>query len=175
MDLRNLDNDTRRHIVAEVQSDIGKGTLYLSPRLSEQGQRDYAGLLLKAAKAGTPGSFRDELNAHGRLNETETATRNGKTFSKKVPHTAAETLAEGEFNRFYARGLCLRANEDGPGKVRVYRAKQVTNPRSKSEALLGTEIDAGTLLDDLRTNVGVEPALGLPPGPNSGLSIQLTS
>lgn len=40
--------------------------------------------------------------------DTETATRNGKTFSKKVPVTAAETLAEGEFNRFYARGLCLR-------------------------------------------------------------------
>ena len=58
-----------------------------------------------------------------------------------MPSNAHEILAEGEFNRFYIRALCLRA------------------------------VDA--LLRDLRSHPGVETSLGLPPGPNSGLSVQL--
>ncbi|BBI63173.1 hypothetical protein HSBAA_44790 [Vreelandella sulfidaeris] len=33
----------------------------------------------------------------------------GGTTIAKIPVTANETLAEGEFNRFYARGFCQRA------------------------------------------------------------------
>jgi hypothetical protein len=81
--------------------------------------------------------------------------------------TAAETLAEGEFNRFYVRALCRR-QMSGDGQLVVHRAKQVQNPRPESEALIGTSPNAGKLLDDLRNNPGVEPALGVPKGPNSG-------
>lgn len=55
----------------------------------------------------------------------------------------------------------------------IYRAKQVREPRPESQAMIGKNINAKALLDDLRTHPGVEPALGLPPGPNSGLSIKL--
>lgn len=41
----------------------------------------------------------------------------------KVPVTAPETLSEGEFNRFYARGLCRVAISLGIAAVQVYRAK----------------------------------------------------
>jgi hypothetical protein len=109
----------------------------------------------------------------GRLNPTEPRnTKNGVTWAK-VPVTAPETLAEGEFNRFYARGLCRRAIDEGKPKVQVYRAKQVVNARSESEALLGQSLPADKLLEDLRASVGTDTALGLPPGPNSGLSIRL--
>jgi hypothetical protein len=90
-----------------------------------------------------------------------------------VPATAPETLAEGEFNRFYIRGLCVRALAEGITELVIYRAKQVENPRSESTAKIGLKISAQALLTDLRANPGVDTALGLPPGPNSGLSVKL--
>lgn len=37
--------------------------------------------------------------------------------------------------------------------------------------MIGKLITAEQLLQDLRTHPGVEPAMGLPPGPNSGLTV----
>lgn len=173
LSLTNLDAATRVHMRSEIEADIASDLLYQSPRLSDRGVADYPSLLLDAADAGTDASLADELNADGRLKDTETATRNGKTFSKQVPVNAADTLAEGEFNRFYARGLCLRALAEGQTHVRVYRAKAVAAPRPASEAMIGQLVDAQALVNDLRQSSGVEPALGLPPGPNSGLSVEL--
>lgn len=173
--LTNLDSNTRRLMRLEAEADIASGNLYESPRLSDRGKADYPSLLLDSIDNGTDESLAAELGTGGRLNEMETATRNGKTFAKRVPVTAPQTLAEGEFNRFYARGLCLQALAVGHSHVRVYRAKDVERPRSASEAMLGSLVDARALLDDLRQSSGVEPALGLPPGPNSGLSVELVS
>lgn len=62
----------------------------------------------------------------------------------------------------------------GGNSVEVYRAKAVQQPRPQSERLVGTTVDVHRLLRDLRTNVGVDTALGIPAGPNSGLSVRLT-
>jgi hypothetical protein len=86
---------------------------------------------------------------------------------------AHEMLAEGEFNRFYIRALCLRAIEDGIPDVVVYRAKPVENPRSESQQKIDEHVSPEALLRDLRIHPGVDTALGLPPGPNSGLSVRL--
>jgi hypothetical protein len=173
MHLINLDATTRRHMVSEINRDIAARALYLSPRLSWSGQRDYPRLLLDAAETGDDASLAAQLRGGGRLNAIETATRNGKTFSKRVPVNAPETLAEGEFNRFYVRGLCLRAMEEGAEEVIVYRAKAVTSPRPTSEAKIGSGVSAARLLEDLRVNRDIEPALGIPAGAGSGLSIRL--
>ena len=83
-------------------------------------------------------------------------------------------LAEGEFNRFYIRGLCLRAIELGIGEVAVYRAKYVESPRPESDYLIGQRLPAASLLEDLRIHSGEEePYLKVPGGPNSGLSVHL--
>lgn len=173
MRLINLDATTRRHMTDEINRDIAASVLYLSPRLSGSGRRDYPGLLLDAAENGDDASLAAKLRVGGRLNATETATRNGKTFSKRVPVNAPETLAEGELNRFYIRGLCLRAIEEGVGEVIVYRAKTVTKPRAESQAKLGTGVSAVRLLEDLRVNRDIEPILGIPAGAGSGLSVRL--
>ena len=86
---------------------------------------------------------------------------------------ASEVFAEGEFNRFYIRALCKRVISDNKGRLEIYRAKQVSNPRIESEMMIGRIIDPSKLLDDLRTNIGVDTVLGLPCGPNSGLSIRI--
>ena len=160
MYLANLDAVTRRHMLDEIRMDISGNTLYISSRLSETGRRDYPELLLYAAEHGDVANLVASLQSGGRLNTTETATRQGKTYPKRVPHDAADTLAEGEFNRFYARGLCVRAAEENIEEVVVYRAKAVANPRPSSEAKVGVAVDAASLLTDLRTSVGIEPGAG---------------
>jgi hypothetical protein len=45
-------------------------------------------------------------------------------------------LAEGEFNRFYIRALCVRAIEDGLPEVIVYRAKEVQSARPESARMI---------------------------------------
>ena len=170
MDFIDLDETVRLYMETEVKKDIEVGSLYLGKRLSQQGRLDYPQLLIEAVTGGTPESLARLLRQSGRLNSTE-ANRLGVV--KKVPYNAAEMLAEGEFNRFYIRAVCLRAIKQGMSTVRVYRAKQVSNPRRQSVILLDTDVDAEALLSDLRANIGVDTALGLPGGPNSGLSVRL--
>lgn len=103
------------------------------------------------------------------------STRQGKNgpIQVKVPITAAETLSEGEFNRFYIRGLCARAIEDGVDAVIVYRARVSTRPRPESEARIGTPLSPAAVLQDLRQRIGTDTALAVPGGVNSGLSVRL--
>lgn len=82
-------------------------------------------------------------------------------------------MADSEFNRFYIRGLALRAINSGE-TLTIYRARHSDNPRQESEAMIGKRIEAHKLLMDLRNNIGTDTAFGLPPGPNSGLSVKLT-
>jgi hypothetical protein len=82
-------------------------------------------------------------------------------------------MAEGEFNRFYVRGLCRYALANGIRQLEVYRAKAVDQPRAGSEEKIGTLVDPQAILDDLRVSAGVEPTLGMPPGPNSGLTLKI--
>jgi hypothetical protein len=108
------------------------------------------------------------------LNATEQRRKpKGGYTTAVVPVAAADTLAEGEFNRFYARGLCRRTQVESDSELKVRRAKEVENPRPQSEALIGSTMDPEKLLLDLRQSIGVEPALGLSPGPNSGLSMKI--
>lgn len=170
----NLDEQTRRFMLEEVQRDVAGNSLYVSPRLSPQGVADYPSLLRQAATSGDETTLAATLRGSGRMNRTlERRKPSGGFTTVAMPVNAPETLAEGEFNRFYVRGLCARALSMGIQELVIYRAKDVTNPRPLSQAKIGTRVSARALLDDLRRSPGVEPALGLPPGPNSGLSVRL--
>jgi len=174
LSLYNLEAQTRKLMLEEIDSDIAKGTLYKSPRLTPVGEKDYPQLLKAAAQSHDDGWLAAELRRDSRIAQTEQRRKPKSGFTEaKVPVTAAETLAEGEFNRFYIRGLCVRAIASGITAVVIYRAKQVASPRPESIAKEGNSINAQVLLNDLRTNVGIDTALGLPPGPNSGLSAKL--
>src|SRR5260370_32850422 len=170
----NLNEDVRRFMLEEVDRDIAGGTLYISPRLSLAGQRDYPSLIREAVQFHDDGWLEDQLRQRGRINATERRRKpKGGYTMAAVPVTAPETLAEGEFNRFYARGLCRLAIRDTIAELVVYRAKQVAKPRSESVAPIRSSVSAAPLLHDLRTHPGIDTALRLPPGPNSGLSVRL--
>ena len=147
--------------------------MYLSRRLSDEGRAEWPTLLLEAVEAGSEETLAAQLATGGRLVAKEPRVRNGKTFMADVPRTAHETLAEGEFNRFYIRAVCRRAIKAQQEEVIVYRAKPVDKPRSSSTALEGSRESASALLEDLQTHIGEEPSLKLPGGPNSGLSVKL--
>ena len=174
LNYEHLDDRTRQSMEKEVDLDISRGVLYISSRLNPQGIEKYPLLLKEAIQSHEDSWFADELRCTNCMNATEERRKRGGGFSTvRVPITAPDTLAEGEFNRFYVRGLCVRAQEDGLAEVIVCRGKQVSQPRPESDAMIGKQISAKMLLEDLRKSQGVEPALGLPPGPNSGLTVRL--
>lgn len=174
LDYKNLDARTRELMLHEIEHDIREKTLYLSDNLNDQGRRDYPDLLRQAASSGTDETFAEEIRTRLHTHERPRRLPSGG-FSKPpvMRVNAHEMLAEGEFNRFYIRALCLRAIADGVGYLIIYRAKAVLHARSESQQKIGQSVPAQTLLQDLRTHPGVDTALGLPPGPNSGLSARV--
>jgi hypothetical protein len=168
-----LDAVVRGAMVRELEWDQQNGTLYISPRLTGEGAQAWPQILREAMERHEDEWIASTLRERGYIKaEEQRAKPKGGFTTAKVPHTAPDTLAEGEFNRFYARGLCVQVLESGGTEVEVYRGKEVANPRPESEAMIGRRLPAQQLLEDLRNSPGVEPALGLPPGPNSGLTIQ---
>jgi len=145
--------------------------VYRSPRLNDNGKARWVALLGEAAAKHDDAWLAGQLRSESLLKKEETATRKGKTYVKSVPVTAPGTLAEGEFNRWYIRGLCVRAIAEGIKSVIVYRARGSDNPRPESEALIGAKMDPGALLEDLPKFQGKEPSLL--PYVNSGLSVRL--
>lgn len=175
LNYQNLDDRTRKYMIEEIELAVGDGSIYLSPWLTEKGIADWPEMLRAAAQNGSDATLAAEISRNGRLREMalRRKPKSEEMVSYKVPVTAPNTMAEGEFNRFYVRALCRRAISDGIPHLIVYRAKAVDVPRPGSEEKIGTAIDPAPLLEDLRTSPGVEPSLGLPPGPNSGLTVRL--
>lgn len=172
MNLVHLD-EVREHMISEIQKDIDAGKIYISERLSSLGRLLYPKVLLEAATNSNLEWFvesfgMENFNSH----EHKKKPKGGFTLAS-IPSNANVTLCEGEFNRYYIRGVCLKALEMGKDLVTAYRARHSTNPRSESIALEGRGIDAKRLLENLRANPGVDTAMGLPPGPNSGMSVKI--
>lgn len=173
--LENLDERTRQLMLAEMDFDIANNQLHISPLLSGQGQRDYPNLLREALQSGNDDTLAESLRAHRRLIRTLPRRKPTGGYSiAAAPENAAQVLAEGEFNRYYIRALARRALEDNIPELVVYRARPARSPRPESEARVETAVSPAELLEDLRAHPGDEPPrLGVPSGPNSGLSVRL--
>ena len=124
---------------------------------------------------GTDASLANQIRINACLNDTfQRRNPRGGFTTVTMPVNAPETLAEGEFNRFYIRGVCIRAlslHRD----VIIYRAKAVDQPRPESAVRVGVTLNPLQVLEDLRGNVGVDTVLGVPGGPNSGLSVRMVT
>jgi hypothetical protein len=168
----NLDDQTRAHMLEEIAA----GNHYLSPRLTPDGREAWPAMLAEAAQSYVDDWIAEQLLARRYLHHEEEFIRHNKTFQRRInqPH-AAQMLAEGEFNRYYLRGLCVRAQVAGQAHLLIYRGKEVSQPRPESEAKIGTLIATELLLSMLRTNdfITIEQVIGVPGGPNSGLTCKL--
>lgn len=171
--LENLDSITRNYMLSEVNMDFEKDSIYYSKYLKSGLEDSWNNIFIKAVIEHNDVWLEQQTEIQELLVKTyQKRNPTGGFTTAKVPYTAPQTLAEGEFNRFYCRGLCVRAIKEGK-MVQVYRGKNVANARSESKQMIGQIISPKELLDHLRTNVGVDTALGLPAGPNSGLTIKL--
>lgn len=170
----NLDIETRHYMVDEIDMDVQGASIYISRFLNPHGCARWPVILRTAAENGNDDTLAQAIASEQCLHDRyEKKKPKGGTTWAAVPYTAAQTMGEGEFNRYYARGLCRRAIAERIEALEVYRAKSVAEPRFESQAKLGQMVDPVLILADLRATQGVEPALGLPPGPNSGLTLRI--
>ena len=168
----NLDPTTRRYALTELDDDLKNGTFHASDRLRPTAIADYQRLLHEAIRYYDDRWL--EERASDLLVDVETRqTRTGGQTTAKVPEMAARMLAEGDFNRYYMRGVAMRAIEEGRMVVEVYRARLSLEPRPESTELEGHRLDARELLDQLRGLATTEPVIPRLGRVNSGLSVRL--
>ena len=132
-----LDERTRHLMLEEVEFDVSEGVLYISPRLNLSGQQDYEQLLKESIREHDDAWLTEKLRSGDYFNPSLQRQTQKGTSTQKMPKNAPDMLAEGEFNRFFIRGLCRRAVEDGIPEVEVYRGRESRRPRPESEALIG--------------------------------------
>ena len=164
---RALDPALRDLMAEEVRTAAAAGTLYFSKRFTDAGRASWTELLLEAVRGHDEHWLAYQLELDGALKGSEARAKptGGYTIAH-VPATAAETLADGEFNRYYMCAVCRKALAASGDRVVVYRAKWGATARPESDALVGTTRDPRELLEELRTTVGHELTK-----PNSGLSV----
>lgn len=173
IDYEDLDGEVRAFMRRELQDDIETGMLFINPRLNARGVNCWAELLGEAIMRHDDDWLAHELRARSLLKTSEPRrTPSGGMTRARIPASAATTLAEGDFNRYYVRGLCRQVMEAGGRDVEVYRGKQVATPRQESLLMIGKRLRAEQLLSALRHAPGHEPVLGVLLGPNSGLSVR---
>ena len=169
---RDLNPESRRFIVEEIDAAIRDGNLYFSKRFKAAGTPAWPALLREAAASHDEHWLAYRLEARGLMSGLEgSRTPSGGYTIKHVPQTAAETLAEGQFDRYYILGLSRRTTAENRADLTVYRAKPVKDPRPESEALVGKRLRATDLIEQLRP---VQSSLKHELlKPNSGLSVHL--
>jgi hypothetical protein len=175
MNLINLDDITRKYMLNEISLDVKERRLYISKRLTEQGRSDYEQLLREAVEKHDADWLALRLKEGERMAAFEPShSRTGRPIVKNTPISDDVTLADGEFNYYYVRGLCVRAIDQGVDYLVVYRAKEVAQERPQSVTLIGTKVNPKELLDDLRVDISLRgKRFGIPGGPNSGISVRL--
>jgi len=174
LELVDLNDAVRRYMLEEVEMDDANGTSYLSKRLHEAGCERWPIILREAVTSGTDVTLAAAIRRDDCLHkQLPRAKPKGGFTMAAVPVNAPETLAEGEFNRFFVRGLCRLAIDNGVEYLVGYRARYSENPRSSSLEAEGARYDPKAVLDDLRTAQGDETQLKMPGGPNSGISLKL--
>ena len=165
--------DVREEMKSEIKSDIDNGILYISDNLNSEGKSLYPEKLLQAAESSEIEGFINSLGMDYFNSHYERRKPKGGFTQAKMPYNANTMLCEGEFNRFYIRAVCIKAMSVGQQYVTAYRARPSNSPRAESLEIESKQFNAEVLLKDLRANIGINTALGLPPGPNSGMSVHL--
>jgi len=160
-------------MLAELQTDLTDGTLYLSPQLSEEGLRRYGDLLRDAMLDGTDTSFFEALSAQDAVRPPSRWQHPREVGPDEALADVTVRLAEREFHRFYIRGLCCRALDQGVETLVIYRARPADPGRAPADAMIGVRIDARSLLEDLRGAFRSLPPHGLPQCRDPGLSVRL--
>jgi hypothetical protein len=170
MNYGELDNVTRKAMLAEFEAEENSGQPYRSKAVSEEGLKAFPMLMRSAIESGDEGSLGDALNDPGYWLPTEEYVRSGVTRERQRNiRQAAERLALTEFSTWYVRGLARRLLNEGIPKCQVYRAaepKWVPGTCAEHEGLV---VDIQVVYDGHRAKYWPEPgnpdAFSIPFGP----------
>ncbi len=148
----NLDETTRRYMLEAIDDADRIGNIYYSTRFNETGRQEWLGLLKEAAREHDEKWLGEQVENNHLMRELEGGrTPRGSYGVRHIPGpAAADTLAEGQFNRFYMLGLSRRAKAEGIPELEVYRARETASPRPQSQRLVGTRIPVSRVEDELR-------------------------
>lgn len=175
LEYRDLDKNARQFMVEEIDIAVDADDLYVSKRLMPEGVEVWPLLLRTAAIEHDDEWLVDQLLEKGLIVTHE--QRKSSSGNKQVAvnqGSAARSLAEGQFNYFYCRAVCRVAMSLSEPMVEIYRARVSSNPRRRSQELVGSQWPPLQLLTDVRKSRGIESALGLN-AVNSGLSVRRVS
>jgi hypothetical protein len=163
----NLDDKTRAYMLTEYDMDSASGRVYVCKRLRDEGRRTFPALLRQAI------AQHDDAWLSGQLRELLLLTTYSGTGPLGVGEQVPEIIAEGEFNRYYMRGVCARAVDEGVEQVQVYRAKVVATRKASLLEHIGQFVSPATILAEFHSAHRSDPALASPFGADTGLSMRL--
>lgn len=151
----NLDDATRSSMLKAIEEGENTGNIYYSTRFNQDENEQWLTLLKQSAQQFNEHWLAYQLESNELMKDFESAAKpSGGYTAKHVPHTAAETIAEGQFNRFYMLGLCKRARAEGITHLEIYRSKERFDPRPESQVLVGTILS----IDEVETQLKLTEA-----------------
>jgi len=168
----NLDQFTRSCMLEAIEEASESGNIYYSTRFNELGKKQWLPLLKQAALQYNEHWLAFKLEELQLFKDMESAqVPSGGYTIKHIPNNAAETLSEGQFNRFYILGLCKVATSKNIQQLIVYRAKESLRPRPESDLLIDKAIAITEIESQLKdTQSSFKSKLVQP---NSGISMRL--
>ena len=169
---QNLDPTTRRYAIEGLDWDLANDTFHVSERLRPTAIDNYKRFRRDALR------YYDDLwleeRASDLIVEVETRRRkSGGTTTARIPEMATRMLVEGDFNRYYMRGVSRRAIEEQRGVVEVYRARLSLDARPESAEIEGARLSPQDVLNWLRGQPSADSPATRLGRPNSGLSVRL--
>ena len=159
----------------EYNLDKIQNRIYFSPRLTEEGVDRYSKFLQNALSYGTKEWLAEKLReAHVIKDHEKLLNPLGGIREVKVPASAPDILAEGEFSRYYLRAVCRQAIKEGIIHLEIISNSPSDTISDKEKAKIGRIVNPKDLLDDLRQNSYVNTRFGIP-SPKSGLTVRFHS
>lgn len=165
MNFEELDDITRRYMLAEFEAEEAAGNPYRSKTLSLAGREAFPRLLRGAIQTGNEGSLIQDLSHPSYWKPTD--ARGARINVRQ----AAERLGLTEFNTWYVRGLSKRLMEEGLTHCEVYRAGNPSGtPNSECTLHEGRVYPVEEIYGGHRARYWPEPgnrgALSIPIGPS---------
>jgi len=167
-----LEDVTRKMMLEAIEEANESNNIYYSTRFNDLGKQRWLPLLREAANLYNEHWLAFQIEAEVLMKDFEgSRTPSGGYTIKHVPHIASETMADGQFNRFYMLGLCKYARQQGINHLEIYRAKFSSEPREESQALVGGLLSLEEIESQLLVTINSfnSPLLK----PNSGLSLRI--
>lgn len=167
-----LDTTVRRYMDEEFRNDEQRNRLYFSPRVNEESRETYSQILERALAYGDDNSLAVELKEKSVMKQKERRMNPlGGILEVNMPINAPNELAEGEFQRYYLRALCVKAINEGINRLKIVSEKPIETLPDDQKAKVGKIINPKDLLADLRENSYVNSRFGIP-DPKAGLTVE---